>query len=252
MDYGKYKFNLAKKEKEARKNQKVISVKEIRFSPSIDTNDLNTKVNQASKFLKSGDKVKVSVRFRGRELSYMDNGITLLNQFASKVEEFGTVEKSLVTDRCNLSYSDFTNYRFFVLKNDLTNNAFYIVKACEENSSFRFDSTVFDATYVTTENVDDPVVTFGGVEYHTIPFNKLSNSANQNESNNFIPGESGSSLTDIIDNISDFTSDIWNAISSFMGLVTKFFNTLPEEFRYLSITSFTVLTFIAIIKFIKS
>ena len=94
MDYGKYKFDLAKKEKEARKKQKVISVKEIRFSPSIDTNDLNTKVNQASKFLKSGDKVKVSVRFRGRELSYMDNGITLLNQFASKLEEFSTIEKA--------------------------------------------------------------------------------------------------------------------------------------------------------------
>ena len=94
MDYGKYKFDLAKKEKEAKKKQKVISVKEIRFSPSIDTNDLNTKVNQASKFLKSGDKVKVSVRFRGRELSYMDNGITLLNQFASKLEEFSTIEKA--------------------------------------------------------------------------------------------------------------------------------------------------------------
>lgn len=94
MDYGKYKFDLAKKEKEARKKQKVISVKEIRFSPSIDTNDLNTKVNQASKFLKSGDKVKVSVRFRGRELSYMDNGIILLNQFASKLEEFCTIEKA--------------------------------------------------------------------------------------------------------------------------------------------------------------
>ena len=94
MDYGKYKFDLAKKEKEAKKKQKVISVKEIRFSPSIDTNDLNTKVNQASKFLKSGDKVKVSVRFRGRELSYMDNGVTLLNQFASKLEEFSTIEKA--------------------------------------------------------------------------------------------------------------------------------------------------------------
>ncbi|MBR6523225.1 MAG: translation initiation factor IF-3 [Clostridia bacterium] len=94
MDYGKYKFDLAKKEKEARKKQKVISVKEIRFSPSIDTNDLNTKTNQASKFLKSGDKVKVSVRFRGRELSYMDNGITLLNQFASKLEDVSVVEKA--------------------------------------------------------------------------------------------------------------------------------------------------------------
>lgn len=167
------------------------------------------------------------------------------------VYNYGQVEKSEVTDRCNLSYSSFTDYRFFILKNDLTNNAFYIAKACEENSSFRFDSNIFDITYVTTENVDDPVVTFGGVEYHTIPFNKLSNSANQNEQNNFIPGESGSSLTGIIDNISDFTSDIWNAISSFMGLVTKFFNTLPEEFRYLSITSFTVLAVIAIIKFIR-
>ena len=167
------------------------------------------------------------------------------------IYNFGQAEKSEVTDRCNLSYSDFTDYRFFILKNDLTNNVFYIVKECEENSSFRFDSNVFDITYVTTENVDDPVVTFGGVDYHTIPFNKLSNSANQNEQNNFIPGESGSSLTDIIDNVSNFTSDIWNAISSFMGLVTKFFNTLPEEFRYLSITSFTVLTVIAIIKFIR-
>lgn len=167
------------------------------------------------------------------------------------IYNFGQAEKSEVTDRCNLSYSDFTDYRFFILKNDLTNNAFYIVKECEENSSFRFNSNVFDITYVTTENVDDPVVTFGGVDYHTIPFNKLSNSANQNEQNNFIPGESGSSLTDIIDNVSNFTSDIWNAISSFMGLVTKFFNTLPEEFRYLSITSFTVLTVIAIIKFIR-
>lgn len=94
MDYGKYKFDLAKKEKEAKKKQKVISVKEIRFSPSIDTNDLNTKTNQASKFLKSGDKVKVSVRFRGRELSYMDNGITLLNQFASKLEDVSVIEKA--------------------------------------------------------------------------------------------------------------------------------------------------------------
>lgn len=168
------------------------------------------------------------------------------------VYEFGTVEKEYITDLCNLSYSSFTDYRFFVLKNDLINNAVYIVKECSDSgSSFRFDSNVFDITYVTAENVDDPVVTFGGVEYHTIPFNKLSNTVNKNEEEGFIPGASGSSLTDIIDNISDFTSDIWNAISSFMGLVTKFFNTLPEEFRYLSITSFTLLTAIAIIKFIR-
>lgn len=167
------------------------------------------------------------------------------------VYEFGTIEKETVTDRCNVFYLDYTNYRLYVLKNDLINNAVYYVKSCKQGSAFKFDNTIFNITYVTTENVDDPVVTFGGSEYHTIPFNKLSNSANANEENNFIAGESGSSLSGIVDNVSNFTSDIWNAISSFMGLVTKFFNTLPEEFRYLSITSFTVLTVIAIIKFIR-
>lgn len=94
MDYGKYKFDLAKKEKEARKNQKVVNVKEIRVSPTIDKNDLNTKINQASKFLSSGDKVKVTMRFRGRELAYMDNGFTLLNQFASHFDGVGVVDKA--------------------------------------------------------------------------------------------------------------------------------------------------------------
>lgn len=94
MDYGKYKFDLAKKEKEARKNQKVVNIKEVRVSPSIDTNDLNTKINQASKFLKSGDKVKVSMRFRGRELSRMDIGIELLNKFASNFTDLAVVEKA--------------------------------------------------------------------------------------------------------------------------------------------------------------
>ncbi len=94
MDYGKYKFNLAKKEKEAKKNQKVMNIKEVRVSPTIDTNDLNTKINQASKFLKSGDKVKVTMRFRGREMSYMDNGVVLLNKFASHFDGIAVVEKA--------------------------------------------------------------------------------------------------------------------------------------------------------------
>ena len=94
MDYGKYKFDIAKKEKEARKNQRVINIKEIRVSPTIDKNDLNTKINQASKFLMAGDKVKVTMRFRGRELSYMDNGFALLNQFATNFEGVGVVEKA--------------------------------------------------------------------------------------------------------------------------------------------------------------
>lgn len=93
MDYGKYKFDLAKREKENRKNQRVVNIKEVQLSPSIDTNDFNTKARQAMKFLKSGDKVRVRVRFRGRELSHSEIGKDLLDRFAETVKEFGTVEK---------------------------------------------------------------------------------------------------------------------------------------------------------------
>ena len=94
MDYGKYKFELAKKEKENRKNQKVINIKEIQLSPSIDTNDFNTKCNHALRFLKNGDKVKVMVRFRGREVSHSEMGLTLLERFANQVQELGSVERA--------------------------------------------------------------------------------------------------------------------------------------------------------------
>ena len=93
MDYGKYKFEIAKRDKENRKNQKVINIKEIQLSPSIDTNDLNTKCNHAIRFLKNGDKVKVMVRFRGREVSHSEIGEVLLLKFADTVKEFGNIEK---------------------------------------------------------------------------------------------------------------------------------------------------------------
>ena len=85
MDYGKHKFEIAKKEKEARKNQKIVSIKEVRLSPNIDEHDFNTKVNQGIKFLKSGDKVKVSVRFRGREITQQALGMLLdLGSFSAE------------------------------------------------------------------------------------------------------------------------------------------------------------------------
>lgn len=93
MDYGKYRFELAKKEKENRKNQKVISIKEIQLSPSIDTNDFNTKCNHAVRFLKSGNKVKVMVRFRGREVSHSELGEVLLKRFAEQAGEVGSIER---------------------------------------------------------------------------------------------------------------------------------------------------------------
>lgn len=93
IDYGKYRYEQARKEKEARKKQKTIEVKEVRLSPNIDTNDLNTKVNQARKFVSSGNKVKVSVRFRGRELAHTAVGKTILEDFAQKLSDIAVIDK---------------------------------------------------------------------------------------------------------------------------------------------------------------
>ena len=93
MDYGKYVFEQSKREKEARKNQKVVEIKEIRMFSNIDTNDFNTKVNQALKFLKSGDKIKVSVRFRKRAIAHPHLGEELLEKFKEACAEAGVVEK---------------------------------------------------------------------------------------------------------------------------------------------------------------
>ena len=93
VDYGKYRYEQMRKEKEAKKKQKTIDIKEIRFSPNIDTNDLNTKVNQARKFLSKGDKVKVAIRFRGRELAHTEIGIDILNNFAAQLEDVAVIEK---------------------------------------------------------------------------------------------------------------------------------------------------------------
>ena len=93
IDYGKYKYELARKEKEAKKKQKTVEVKEVRLSPNIDTNDLNTKVNQARKFVSSGNKVKVAVRFRGRELAHTAVGKTILEDFAQKLSDIAVIDK---------------------------------------------------------------------------------------------------------------------------------------------------------------
>ena len=93
IDYGKYRYEQARKEKEARKKQKTIEVKEVRLSPNIDTNDLNTKVNQARKFVSSGNKVKVAVRFRGRELAHTAVGKTILEDFAQKLSDIAEIDK---------------------------------------------------------------------------------------------------------------------------------------------------------------
>ena len=93
IDYAKNRYEQARREKEARKKQKTIEVKEIRLSPNIDTNDLNTKVNQARKFVSGGNKVKVAVRFRGRELAHTAVGKTILEDFAQKLSDIAVIDK---------------------------------------------------------------------------------------------------------------------------------------------------------------
>ena len=93
IDYGKYRYELSRKEKEARRKQKTTEVKEIRLSPNIDTNDLNTKANQARKFLEKGDKVKVSLRFRGREMAHVASSKQILDDFFEKISDVAVVEK---------------------------------------------------------------------------------------------------------------------------------------------------------------
>lgn len=98
IDYGKYKYEMIRKEKEARKKQKTVELKEIRMSPNIDSNDLNTKVSSARKFISKGDKVKVTLRFRGREMAHMYQSRHILDDFAAALEDIAIVEKTAKTE----------------------------------------------------------------------------------------------------------------------------------------------------------
>lgn len=103
IDYGKYRYELARKEKEARKKQKIVEVKEVRLSPNIDTNDLNTKVNNAKKFITKGNKVKVTLRFRGREMAHVQQSRHILDDFAELLSDVAVVEKPAKMEGRNMS-----------------------------------------------------------------------------------------------------------------------------------------------------
>ena len=94
VDYGKFKYEQLRREKEAKKKQKTVEVKEVRLSPNIDVNDLNTKCNSASKFIEKGNKVKVSLRFRGREMAHIDSTKHILEDFAEKLSDIAVIEKA--------------------------------------------------------------------------------------------------------------------------------------------------------------
>ncbi|MDR1131670.1 MAG: translation initiation factor IF-3 [Oscillospiraceae bacterium] len=103
MDYGKFRFEQSKKEKEAKKNQHIVEVKEIRMSPGIGENDFNVKLRNAQKFLREGDRVKASVRFRGRQMAHTDLGEALLRNFAEKCSEIAALDKPPKLEGRNMS-----------------------------------------------------------------------------------------------------------------------------------------------------
>ena len=103
MDYGKYRFEQSKKEREFRKNQKVITVKEVRLSATIDDHDVDVKFKNAVKFLKDGNKVKVTIRFRGRQITHSEIGRQVMNEFAERIKEYGTVDKAPQIEGRNMS-----------------------------------------------------------------------------------------------------------------------------------------------------
>ena len=103
IDYGKYRYELARKEKEAKKKQKVIEIKDVRLTPTIDENDLNTKMNNARKFLEKGNKVKVTLRFRGREMAHVQQSKHILDDFAKMLEDVAVVEKAAKLEGRNMS-----------------------------------------------------------------------------------------------------------------------------------------------------
>jgi len=94
INYGKYRYELARKDKEAKKKQKVVELKEIRLSPNIEENDLNTKINSTKKFITKGNKVKITLRFRGREMAHMQSSMHILSDFAAQLSDLAIVEKA--------------------------------------------------------------------------------------------------------------------------------------------------------------
>ena len=103
MDYGKYRFEQSKREREIRKNQKVITIKEVRLSATIEDHDVDVKFKNAVKFLKDGNKVKVTIRFRGRQITHSEIGREVMKQFAERIKEYGNVERAPLIEGRNMT-----------------------------------------------------------------------------------------------------------------------------------------------------
>ena len=180
-------------------------------------------------------------------------GITPIYNYGQTAKD--DVINHQITDRCNVNYSDYTDYRLYVTDTDLSNNSIYAVKSCNSGSSFKFDNSVFNIIYVTSENKDDPTITINGKTYHTIPYSNLPSTATQNEEENYIPGESEDSITGntvglsgIVKNVQSKLSEIWNIFTYFMSFVNQIFSVLPDEIRTVLVASFSIGCILGLIK----
>lgn len=184
-------------------------------------------------------------------------GITPIYNYGQTSKD--DVTDSQVQDRCNVNYTDYTSHPLYILSSDLTNNSIYAVKSCNSGSSFKFDNSTFNITYITSENKDNPTVTIAGHTYNVIPYDSLPSSATANEEEGYIPGESENIITGetiglsaILKNIQQKLSEIWNIFTYFMSFVNQIFSVLPEEIRTVLVASFTIGCVLGLIKILKA
>lgn len=174
------------------------------------------------------------------------------------IYNYGQTSKDAITgvrvqDRCNVSYNQYTTYPLYVLKQDLQNNVVYAVKSCNNNSKFKFPEDIFNITYVTAQNREDPIVTINGQQYHTIPLSELPSTANKNEEENYIPGQSGSmndtgGLDGAIKGIQQKMGEIWDTFTYFTQFINQIFSVLPQELRIVLVSGFTIMIVLGLIK----
>lgn len=178
-------------------------------------------------------------------------GITPIYNYGQTSKD--AVTGSQVQDRCNIAYENYTSYPFYILQSDIQNNAIYAVKACSSNSSFKYDNTVFNITYVTEENKDNPTVTINGKTYDVIPYSDLPSTATKNEEDNYIPGQSGSAtdtggLDSAIKKAQQKMSEIWNTFTYFTDFINQIFSVFPDEVKTILLSAFTIMIVIGLIK----
>lgn len=178
-------------------------------------------------------------------------GITPVYNFGQSSKD--SITGSQVQDRCNPSYSSFTPMSIYINQNDLYNNSVFYIKSCSSGSSFKFDNTIFDITYITSSNVNNPSIVIGNETYNIIPYSQLPSTATTNEDNNYIPGQSGASsdtggLDEAIKTARDSLSQIWDSFSYFISFVSQLFSALPPDLRGVLLSAFVVAITLGIIK----